>query len=358
MKQRWKTLLALATLCLLLAGCSQEQATTTTPAVTPEVTQEAVQEPEQVPEEVSAFPMTVVDQAGREVRIETKPEAVVSGYYIATSSVIALGLEDKVVGVENKAETRPVYTLSDTEFLDVPGLGTMKEFNIEACVALSPDLVILPLALEESADILADMGIAALCINPEDQALLEESIALIATATGVEARGAELIAYMQEKIQALDALLAGVTPYDVYLSSGSELLNTAGAKMYQSTLIAQSGNANVAAELEDTYWATISYEQLLAYAPSYMVIASSPSYSVEDVLQDSILAGVPAVEQGQVYAMPSSVEAWDSPVPSSFLGSYWIASITHGDVVSADLFVQEVTEFYETFYEFTPSEIS
>ena len=100
------------------------------------------------------YPMTVVDQSGRQVTIEKEPEKIVSGYYISTSLLIGLGLEDKVVGIENMAEKRPVYKLSAPHFLELPGLGTVKEFDIEGCAALEPDLVILPLKLSGTVETL------------------------------------------------------------------------------------------------------------------------------------------------------------------------------------------------------------
>ena len=41
---------------------------------------------------------------------------------------------------------------------------------------------------------------------------------------------------------------------------------------------------NAAAELTDTYWVEISYEQLLAWDPDYILLASDAGYTVEDVL--------------------------------------------------------------------------
>ncbi len=351
-----KILLALA-ICFLFTACAPAVTTPTPaekePVATPAPEAEAETEepaPQPEPEVAPAFPVTVTDQAGREVTIESQPESMISGYYIATSTVIALGLEDKVVAVEKKASSRPVYALSDTGFADLPDVGTMKEFNLETALSLNPELVILPMAHKETADTLVSMGIPAICVNPESQELLAESINLIAAATGTQERGTQLVDYIAEASAQLDTLLEGTTPNNIYLASGSSLLNTAGAKMYQSTLIDHSGNTNVAADLEDTYWATISYEQLLAYGPQAVVLAAAPDYTVEDATSQLADAGLTEVP---VYEMPSNVEAWDSPVPGSFLGSYWIASVTHSDVVTPDLFATQVADFYETFYDFT-----
>ena len=61
------------------------------------------------------YPLTVTDQLGREVTIETEPKTLASGYYISTSLLIALGLQDELVGVEAKADKRTIYSLSAPE---------------------------------------------------------------------------------------------------------------------------------------------------------------------------------------------------------------------------------------------------
>lgn len=93
----------------------------------------------------------------------------------------------------------------------------------------------------------------------------------------------------------------------VYLASSSDVLSTATAKMYQNQLISDAGGTNVGAELEDTYWATISYEQLLAWDPDYIVLVPEASYTVEDVCADPQLAGLSAVQNGRVLQMPTSL---------------------------------------------------
>ena len=78
----------------------------------------------------TVYPVTVTDQAGREVTIEKEPESIVSGYYISTSLLLALGLKDKVTGIEAKADKRPIYKLAAPEFLELPNVGTAKEFDL------------------------------------------------------------------------------------------------------------------------------------------------------------------------------------------------------------------------------------
>mgnify|MGYP000340960508 CR=1 FL=1 len=69
-------------------------------------------------EKETSYPVTVTDQADRTVTIEKEPTKIVSGYYIPSSLLIALGLSDKVVGIEAKADKRPIYKLAAPELLD------------------------------------------------------------------------------------------------------------------------------------------------------------------------------------------------------------------------------------------------
>ena len=48
------------------------------------------------------YPVTITDHLGREVTIEKQPESFVSGYYISTSLMIALGLDDQLVALRQR----------------------------------------------------------------------------------------------------------------------------------------------------------------------------------------------------------------------------------------------------------------
>ena len=209
MKKKILSLFLAASMALSLAACgspadSAEADAAVEDAATEESAGEGVEETAEAAEESTeesaedtametVYPVTLTDQAGREVTIEEEPAKLVSGYYISTSLLIALGLEDRLVGIEAKADTRPVYQLSAPELLELPSVGTAKEFDLEGCAALEPDLVILPLKLQDSADALEELGITALVVNPEDQELLNETIKLVGTASNTQEKAQFLL---------------------------------------------------------------------------------------------------------------------------------------------------------------------
>ncbi len=337
------SLIILMTMLFSFASCADNKDSTD------ETTTEAV-------EAVEHYPVTITDHADRQIVIEAEPQKLVSGYYISTSVLIALGIEDKLVGIEAKANKRAIYKLAAQELIELPSVGTAKEFDLEGCSALEPDLVILPLKLKNAAETLEGLGIDVILVNPENQDLLTEMINMIASATNTEEKAEALLSFTEAQAYYLSTTLADVKAPSVYLAGNSSMLSTAGNAMYQSDMISLAGGVNVANEIEDTYWVETDYEQLLTWNPDYIILASDATYTVDDVLSDPNLTNCSAVKNGNVYQIPDKTEAWDSPVPGGILGSLWLANKLHGDLITDTYCAEKIDEYYETYYSFTYSE--
>lgn len=297
--------------------------------------------------------IVLTDQAGREVVLEGPAQSIVSCYYISTYAAIALGAEDRVVGLEKKADTRLIYQMAAPELLEKPQVGTMKELDVEATAALEPELVIMPQALVDYADTLTQLGIPVLVVNPESHEALVEMLQLMGTALGLEDRAEALTSYYQEQLDRMAELTQDTEAPVVYMGSNSTFLATAPASMYQSTLIRQAGGVNAGDSLEGNYWTDVSYEDVLAMAPQVIVLPAGAEYTVQDVVEDPQLSALPAVQDGAVYQMPGGIEEWDSPVPSGILGTMWMTSVLHPDVYPFEEFTADAQDFYQTFYGFS-----
>ena len=358
MKMTKMTALLLAAAMALTACGSTAAASSTAASEAASVEATAAPEATATPEAPAAetavtYPLTVTDQLGREVTIEEEPKTLASGYYISTSLLIALGVQDELVGVEAKADKRNIYSLSAPEIQSLPSIGTAKEFDLEGCAALAPDLVIVPAKLKDSIPQMEEMGLTVLAVKPENQADLFGAIELLAQATNTVARGEELEMAIESNLTALAEAVAGTDAPSVYLAGNSSVLETAGPAMYQNTMI-ENANGTNAASVEDTYWAEVSYEQILDWNPDYIILASDAEYDVDSVLNDAALADCTAVKEGHVYQLPHAVEAVDSPVPASFLGSVYLASVLHPEQVTEEYYHAAADEFYGSFYGFTP----
>lgn len=312
------------------------------------------EEPKQA-ESSSQFPITVIDQMDREVTFEEEPEKVVSTYFITTTIIMGLNAQDKLVGYESKSEKRPLYQQSAPEVFNLDTVGTLKEFNLEACIALEPDLVILNKKQKDYIEPLEKLGVKVLIINPESDELLIEMIELLGKTLNVENRANELLTFMDKTSKDLETKLKDVEKQTVYFGGNSELTSTAGSKMYQSTLLNSAGAINVADDIEDAYWANVSLEDIAMWNPEVIVLAPAAAYDVDSVKSEAGIQEVNAIKNERVYAMPNEIEAWDTPVPASVLGKVWIAKTLYPEAVSEEYFEEVMNSFYETFYGFTPS---
>ena len=300
--------LALA-LAVSLAACGAPAS----PAGTAEAAGETASEPAAEPAaesaaestaETAAVPqtaaLTLTDQAGRTVTLDAPAESVVSCYYITTYAVLALGQKDKIVGLENKADTRALYALAAPELPELPQVGTLKELNVEAVAALAPDLVVMPKKLLDNAQTLEDLGIPVLVVDPETQQGLETMLTLLGQALGAGEQADALLAYTREQLARAAALTQDLARPEVCLLGNGSYLTVAPAGMYQNDLIEQAGGVNAAAGIDDDYWAEVSYETLLALDPDVLVIPSGASYTADDIRADAQLAALTAVQNGAV----------------------------------------------------------
>jgi len=351
MKKRVLSLVLLSALLLqLLAGCAgggQE-------SVPPSSSQPAASEPVQTgpagTQPVQAGPITVTDQAGREVTLEAPAEKIVSCYYLVTASLLTLGQKDKIVGIEMKADTRELYKLCAPEFLELPGVGSGKETNIEAIAALEPDLVLLPNKQVEAADTLAGLGIPTAVVEPETYEAFNELLSMLGKLCGCEQEAEDLIAYYDGVVDRVTALTKDAQRPSVYLCGSASYLRVCAGGMYQRELIEMAGGSCVSAELEGAKWADISAEQLAAWDPEVIFAVQYAEYALDDIRNDNALAGIKAVAEDQLYLVPSQIEAWDYPQPSSILGLLWMTHILHPELVTEEDYVKEARQFYQTYF--------
>ncbi len=346
---KWLAMLLAVVMVLSFAACGKEPAPAPQPEPTTDVT----------------YPVTVKDMAGREVTMEKQPERIVSGYYISSSACIALGLTDKMVGIEDKSAKRPIYKLAAPALIDLPNVGSAKAFDLEACIATEPDLVILPMKQKDTAQTLQEMGIATLLVLPESHEQLIEMFTLIGTATNTVKQAEKLISYYNTKLSAVTELTRDIPDDEkpvVYLGSTGDILRTAPREMYQASLITTAGGKNAGDVLEGSSWTDIDNETFLTMNPDIIVIptdnfaVSSPDYTAEDVMNNPTFSDVTAVKNGAVYQMPVGYEAWDSPVPSGILGTLWMLKTLHPELYPAEQFAADVNEFYTVFYGFSVNE--
>lgn len=342
--------LSIALLLNLLAACGGTPPSGAASSPAPEASTPTSQSQPAQSQPGQAGPITVTDQAGRKVTLEKPAQTVASCYYLVTASLLTLGQKDKIVGIELKANSRGLYQLCAPEFLELPGVGSGKETNIEAIAALEPDLVLLPKKQLEAAEALAGLGIPAVVVEPETYESFNELIEMLGVLCGCEEEASALTAYYDGVVQRVAALTAGVERPTVYLSGEAAYLRTCAGGMYQREMIELAGGSCVSAEIEGRSWVDVSAEQLAVWDPEVIFMVQYAQYTLEDIRSDKALSGIRAVAADRLYTIPSPIEAWDYPQPSSILGLLWMTHILHPDLISREDYIKEAQQFYQTYF--------
>lgn len=340
-------------LSVCLSGCQNEKNTGGT-----NVTGTSILETSDIMGDTSiAYPITIKDAVGREIAFDRPAERIVSSYYITTSILIAIGAENRIVGIEKKADTRELYRLAAPHMLSLPGVGTAKSISVEETAELIPDVVILPKKLKDSVDAFDALGIKVVVVDPETMDDFRICIDILGKITGSTEKSKRLRSYYDQKISYISGLTKGLNNKPkVYLSAGSGYLSTATSKMYQNDLIEMAGGINSASDLTDMYWAKVSAEQLLAWNPDYILAVSYAEYKISDIYENTSLSGISAIKNHRIFTFPSEIEAWDYPAASSVLGIMWLTQLLHPEIYSREEYIREAKDFYREFFDIDVTE--
>ena len=240
---------------------------------------------------LAAWPVVVVDDLGREVRLDGPPQRVVTLVPSHTETVCALGACDRLVG-------RDTFSNYPDSVLALPDLGSAFAPDLEALVALRPDIVLVD-EFSGAADAIAPLGIAVFAGTPQR---LDEVFALIDTLAlllGTVDEAALLHGRVRGQLDAVAALVAERERPTVFYEVDPSPY-TVGPDGFIGTLIALAGGANVVgAGLGD--FPLVDPEFVVAADPQVIVLADAPyGVTADAVAARPGWAGIAAVRDGRV----------------------------------------------------------
>jgi len=135
----------------------------------------------------------VTDDAGQTTRFDAAPARIVSLLPSLTETVCALGACDRLVGVDRYSNLpEPVKTL--------PQMGGGLDPNVEAVVALRPDVVLIGTSSRASVRLRA-LGLKVVALEPKTRAAMRHTTTLLGELLQVGG-AAELLARIDAGVQA------------------------------------------------------------------------------------------------------------------------------------------------------------
>ena len=186
-----------------------------------------------------------------------------------TEIVYALGAEDRVIAVDSTSRYPP-------QARDHPNVGYMRQLSAEAILALEPGLVLAeadagpPAALDQ----LRAAGVPLVVVpdHPSTGGVLEK-VTAVARALGLESRGNELSALLEQEFEELQDRLAPVDnrPSVLFLLSVGRGAPLAGGRGTSADgIIALAGGRNAVAALDG--YKPLSPEAAAGAAPEVVLV--------------------------------------------------------------------------------------
>lgn len=221
-------------------------------------------------ERPAAFPVTLTDDAGREVTIAEAPQRIVSLAPSNTEIVCALDACDRLVGVTDFDDYPP-------EVADVDKVVTMATVDVEAVVAAEPDLVLAAgneLTPTSVIDQLVELGMSVLVLYPESLDEVAADIAMVGTALDRTDSATAMVDEMTMRVDDVEAAVAGLerprTFYEVSVFEGT--IYTAGEGSFLASLIEIAGGDPITGDALST---SIEIEDLVAADPELILLGDA-----------------------------------------------------------------------------------
>ncbi|WOT04601.1 ABC transporter substrate-binding protein [Shewanella youngdeokensis] len=299
---------------------------------------------------VSAQPIRLVDQQGREVVLQQPATRIVTTFTPANLFSLSLGLADQLVGIGGSTKQSPLISQllgeRDPLVIGSRSAGT----SLETIVALNPDLVLVYGKKDgyRLADRLTSLGIASIIIQPETFSDAQAVLDLIAKAAGVEDKAATIAAENQRLANIISTALADLPKeqrLQAYYASSSDLFRTASEQMFQHELMAKAGLDNVVSGVPG-FFPKVNAEQLLLWKPQILVRGSNGSDKVDEQLNDSLMTSLKKLPQ--VHIPQGSF--WDMPSPMAMASALYVAANAYPERFKSIDVEAEIARYYQVAF--------
>jgi iron complex transport system substrate-binding protein len=246
------------------------------------------------------------------------PRRIVSTAPSITELLYALGLGDRVVGVDR-------FSRFPADALRKQKIGDYANPNLEVIASLRPDLVIIPVNPVKLGDRLGTLRLKVLEIDQESIAKLYASFQIVGMATGATTQAAKLTSTVRDQLEAVQRRAAPLKKTRMMFVVGRtpnrlDGLIVVGQASYLNEIIALAGGENVFRDAVASY-PEVSLEEVLARNPDVIVdmgdmadtVGVTERHKREVTSLWERLSSVAAVRQHRVQAVASDIYVVPGP---------------------------------------------
>lgn len=247
------------------------------------------EQPQERQADGGVYPFTL-ENYGREVTVDQKPQKVLTLGPNCTELFVALGLRDFIVGTSLANHSRGPLAEYEEAYQDMPQLNYGSATR-EAVISSGADFIYgLDWEFGDSALDIEELESYGMTVYVNSAVTLEQQyqeILDIGKIFGIEERARAYVEDQKARIQAVQEHTADREPVKVLVyDSGNNGVFTCSGTNFESLLIRLAGGENLFDDLEEKQWVTVGYEEVLAREPDLILIHDYDSPSVEEKIAE------------------------------------------------------------------------
>ena len=229
------------------------------------------------------------------------PQRIVSHLPSLTEIVYILGAGDQVVGVSD-------FCTWPDDAAKKPKVGGLLNANVEAVLALQPDLILMTVNQKDQADKFTRLGLPVMRVKTEGLDGVMDSIDLIGRRLGREKEVEKLKRRMQADMGAVRAKVEGKEKVKTLLVIGHELgslrdIWVSAKGSFHDEMLSIAGGENIIGDSMAAY-PKVSKEEILQSSPEAVIViyshAMTPEQRREEVALWEPLGYIEAYKQKRI----------------------------------------------------------
>ena len=354
-----KSLLA-AALTVTVAACSSTGSSASSAS--------SIKEEVNVPETV-----TVTDHADRTVEVPTNPEkvAILGIYPLASMLSVYLNSAETIVAMEPASANAAKNSVLIDLYPEIGNITTDilsgEDLNIEALVALEPEVVYYNAADKADLEKLENAGLTAVAFSPTKWKFdvvetYRQWIGLLDQIYPSSSKNAKLVdQYSTDIYNMIQETVAGVEQPQKILflyQYDENAMITSSSRFFGEWWAKAAGGVNVASDVQaETANAKITMENVYEWNPDVVFITNFTKATPEDLYSNAIgtddWSTVKAVQDHRVYKMPMGTYRTYTPSSDTPMTLLWMAQAVYPELF-ADVDVRaEVKDYYSQLFGIT-----
>ncbi|MCS4538625.1 MAG: cobalamin-binding protein [Thaumarchaeota archaeon] len=281
-----------------------------------------------------SYPLSVVDDLGRNITIRAKPTRIVSLIPSASELVYAVGAGNLLVGVD-QFSAYPDQLVRRVESGNLTIVGSGLNPDLDKVISLNPDIILISGQSSFNAkgvQRLLEFGYTIVSLDAQNIYGVFSNIELLGKVTGNSEQASKLSTSLRERISKVESAVKGSPKARVYVENWNDPLFSVGPGSIQDELINRVGGINVFSDLPKKS-AQVSSEAVIAKNPEVIVLFHKIT-KIEEVKNRPGWNVIDAVKKNRVYYISEeeNIAPYGAPGPRVVDGLEKIAVLIHPEI--------------------------